>query len=100
MSSLESQVLFGIVYEMIGTDRAPIPGVSVYCDACGSPFGHTFSETGADGAFSFSWTNNGSTPLLVRKEGYRLAGAASDPDGWIIAEVNGNTRFDIALVRR
>jgi hypothetical protein len=100
MSSLESQILFGIVYEMIGTDRAPVSGVSLYCDACGSPSGHTFAETDADGAFSFSWTNNGSTPLLVRKEGYRLAAAAGDPDGWIIAEVNGNTRFDIALVRR
>jgi hypothetical protein len=34
----------------------------VYCDSCGSPTGHTFAETDADGAYTFLWTNNGATP--------------------------------------
>jgi DNA-binding IscR family transcriptional regulator len=40
-------------------------------------------------------------PLIVRKDGYRLAGdAAETANGQIVATVDGNTRFDIELVRR
>lgn len=74
----------------------------MYCDSCGDPLGHTLVVTDANGFYSFSWTANGQTPLIVGKEGYRLAG---DPptgpvNGWIVAAVNGDTRFDIELVRR
>lgn len=101
VSRLEFQVLSGVVFEMTPTGRVPVAGVSLYCDACGGPLGHTFVETDANGAYSFSWTGNGATPLLVRKEGYRLAPteAGDSRDGWIIVQVDGNTRFDIELVR-
>ena len=101
VSSLETQVLFGVVFELAATGQMPIAGVSVYCDSCGSPFGHTFAETDAAGAYSFSWANNGAIPLIVRKDDYRLA---ADPvgsaNGRIVATVEGNTRFDIELVRQ
>jgi hypothetical protein len=82
--------------------RTPIQGVSVYCDSCGDPLGHTFADTDANGFYSFSWTANGHTPLIVRKDGYRLAGdlPAGPVNGWIVAAVNGDTRFDIELVRQ
>jgi len=74
----------------------------VYCDSCGDPLGHTFADTDAYGFYSFSWTANGQTPLIVQKEGYRLTGdlPAGPVNGWIVAVVNGDTRFDIELVGR
>ena len=94
--------LSGVVFEMTEMGRTPIQQVSVYCDSCGDPLGHTFSDTDANGFYSFSWTANGNTPLIVRKDGYRLAAASPDGpvNGWIVAAVHGDTRFDIELVRR
>jgi hypothetical protein len=94
--------LSGVVFEMTAVGRTPIQEVSVYCDSCGDPLGHTFSDTDANGFYSFSWTANGHTALIVRKDGYRLAGnpPAGPVDGWIVAAVNGDTRFDIELVQR
>ena len=94
--------LSGVVFEMTAMGRTPIQGVSVYCDSCGDPLGHTFADTDANGFYSFSWAANGQTPLIVRKEGYRLAGdlPAGPVNGWIVAAVNGDTRFDIELVGR
>ena len=94
--------LSGVVFELTAMGRTPIQGVSVYCDSCGDPLGHTFADTDANGFYSFSWTANGQTPLIVRKEGYRLAGdlPAGPVNGWIVAAVNGDTRFDIELVRQ
>jgi hypothetical protein len=34
---------------------------------------------------------------LVRKDGYRLTGSTGE---WITAAVIGDTRFDIAMIRR
>jgi hypothetical protein len=87
---------------MTAMGRTPIQGVSVYCDSCGDPLGHTFADTDANGFYSFSWAANGQTPLIDRKEGYRLAGdlPAGPVNGWIVAAVNGDTRFDIELVGR
>jgi hypothetical protein len=98
VSPLELQTLSGVVFEILGAERVPIAGVSVYCDSCGSPFGHTFTETDAAGAFSFGWANNGPTRLLVSKDGYRLS-TPGGSTGSIVAPVNGSTRFDIELVR-
>jgi hypothetical protein len=74
----------------------------VYCDACGSPEGHTSVDTDADGAYSFSWADNGPMSLIVRKEGYELA--AGSPPGpvkdSVMVTVDGDTRFDVELVRR
>lgn len=94
--------LSGIVYEVTPTGHIPIEGVDVYCDSCGE-FGHTSVFTDAKGAYSFPEVFNGSNPLIVRKEGYRdPPGTPLGPvsQGWRQVTVNGDTRFDIELVRR
>jgi hypothetical protein len=55
-----------------------------------------------NGLYRFDWTANGATPLIVEKNGYALAGnpPAGPVEGWIVVPVNGDTRFDIELVRR
>ena len=95
-------VLSGLVFEVTATGRLPIEGVSVYCDSCGDLFGHTYAYTDANGLYRFAWTANGATPLIVGKNGYALAGnpPAGPVEGWIVVSVNGDTRFDIELVRR
>lgn len=93
---LPTYILSGVVFERTPTGTAPIEGVEVYCDGCGSPYGHTFAYTGADGFYSFSYTYSGTNPLLIRKAGYGpVQGSQS---GYPM--VNGDTRFDIELARR
>jgi hypothetical protein len=97
LSRMPSFTLSGMVFELTERGRTPVVGVSVYCDSCGSPDGHTFANTDAGGAYSFAWSLNGATPLYVTKAGYRVPGA---PDGRVIVNVSGDTRFDIELVRQ
>ena len=92
-------VLAGVVYESTATGRVPLEGVVLYCDGCGSPDGHTFVTTDADGLYSFSWTRNGRNWIqFISKDGYRYAGPL-DRLG-ILVNVSGDTRFDIELVKR
>jgi hypothetical protein len=94
-------VLSGVVYEITEAGPLPLEGVQLYCDSCGSPGGHTFVGTDADGAYRFEWTYDGFHPLLVRKMGYRIIDSTGRLlDDWITASVRGDTRFDIQLVRR
>jgi hypothetical protein len=100
---LPTYTLTGIVFEVTATGRVPVDGVEVYCDSCGSPTGHTFASTDAQGSYSFGWAHNGVHPLLVRKAGYDVkdpAGTFPDGTGVRNAIVNGDTRFDIELLRR
>jgi len=97
ISRLPAFTLSGIVYETTPAGRVSVPEVEVYCDSCGSPDGHTFATTDSDGAYRFEWSMNGATPLYVRKAGYRLAAGTG---AQVIATVNGDTRFDIELVRQ
>ena len=93
--------LSGMVFEVTATGPAPIEGVEVYCDSCGSPDGHTFVYTDANGFYRLEWAANGVHPLFVTKESYRHPnGAPLDDHGRIRATVNGDTRFDVELVRR
>ena len=81
----------------------PVEGVDLYCDSCGSPVGHTFTATDANGSYSFEWAQNGVHPLLVWKTGYDVIDATHVlADGTAVrnATVNGDTRFDIQIVRR
>jgi hypothetical protein len=87
-----------VVFERTPTGTAPIEGVEVYCDGCGSPYGHTFANTDADGFYSFPYTYSGTNPLLIRKAGY--GDPAGQAPGTRAPMVNGDTRFDIELVRR
>jgi hypothetical protein len=96
-------VLSGVVFEVTEAGRVPIEGVDLYCDSCGSALGHTSVLTDADGSYSFSWTFNGLNPLFVTKAGYAIVdptGTLLDREGRVQVPVNGDTRFDIQLVRR
>ena len=100
--AIRTYTLFGIVSEITPTGLAPVEGVEVYCDSCGE-FGHTFTYTDAKGAYSFSGVYGGLTPLLIRKTGFQVVDPARtlpDGTGTRNATVNGDTRFDIELVRR
>ena len=95
--------LSGVVSEVTAAGKEPAEGVQLYCDSCGSPEGHTFTSSDAKGFYSFSWAHNGVHPLFVWKDGYDVI----DPNGRLgdgtavkNATVNGDTRFDIDIVRR
>ena len=94
--------LSGVVFEVTSAGNAPVENVEVYCDACGG--GHAWAYTDGDGAYSFGDVKTAVYPLWVAKDGYDLARptgrAASGWLGSINAQVNGDTRFDIELVRR
>jgi hypothetical protein len=102
LQRMEAYTLFGVAFEMTTAGRVPIEGVEIYCDSCGSPDGHTFVYTDADGFYSFAWARNGFHPLLIRKTGYNIfdsAATSRDSYGRITATVHGDTRFDVQLVK-
>jgi len=95
--------LSGVVYELTTTGKLPVEGVRLYCDSCGSPDGHTHTSSDANGAYSFSWARNGIHPLWIWKDGYDVIGSMGRlADGTSVknATVNGDTRFDVQIVRR
>jgi len=95
--------LSGVVTELRSAGAVPAEGVRLYCDSCGSPDGHTFTSTDANGFYSFSWARNGLHPLLVWKDGYVVLDPSRTlPDGTAVrnATVAGDTRFDIEIVSR
>ena len=95
--------LSGVVFEMTPTGQVPVEGVELYCDSCGSPVGHTFTSTDANGSYSFSWAQNGVHSLLVWRAGYDVINPTrrlSDGTAVRDATVVGDTRFDIQIVRR
>ena len=103
LERIQSYVLSGVVFEITEAGRIPIEGVELYCDSCGSPDGHTFVNTNAEGFYSLGWTMNGVHPLFVRKAGYEIldpTGTLRDTYGRISATVRGDTVFDVQLVRR
>jgi len=100
ISPTVTYTLSGVAFEVTSAGQTPLEGVEVYCDGCGSPDGHTFAYTDKDGFYSFSWALNGATPLLVRKAGYDVLHGDGSFPGRVTATVNGDTRFDLQLVRR
>ena len=86
--------LSGVVYEMTPAGMVPIEGVAVYCEPCGAET-HTWAYTDANGFYSFFgvWLDGYPTRLHVRKDGF------VDP-GWPEVRVNGDTRFDVELIRQ
>ncbi|HEX2280501.1 MAG TPA: hypothetical protein VHG52_01940 [Thermomicrobiales bacterium] len=104
---LSDYTLSGVVFEMTATGRAPIEGVSVYCELCGAET-HTQTISDSNGFYSFTgvWDAGGhATPIWVRKDGYTdPVGFVTPPNlpgpGWRAVLVQGDTRFDIELVRR
>jgi hypothetical protein len=77
------------VYEVTPVGRVPIPDVAVYCELCGMET-HSWAYTDANGL---------PTRLLVRQDGFADPPGLSNP-GWREVRIDGDTRFDIELVRR
>jgi len=100
LKRVEGYSLYGVVFEITDAGEVPIEGVELYCDSCGSPNGHTFVNTDANGFYSLAYSQNGSHPLFVTKAGYRIVDQVLDQYGRITATVRGDTRFNIPLARR
>jgi hypothetical protein len=111
--------LFGVVSEVIPTGLQPIKDITVSCDWCGRS-GHARVITDANGNYRFSgdiaqgggiWVRAGSSNLVVvitqeyvDPPGTDYAAVAEidplmDPAGARAVMINGDTRFDIQLVR-
>jgi len=101
VNRLPTYTLSGIAFELTPAGHVPIEGVEIYCDSCG-PDGHTFAYTDSNGRYVMSEVLPIIHSLLVRKTGF----AVVDPTGKIAGfdakdvKVEGDTRFDIELVRR
>jgi hypothetical protein len=113
--TLTAVSLSGVVYELTPTGRVPIAGARVYCELCGTET-HTFASADANGFYIFPgdlasgggvWLSTALTPIFVENSGYRdpiglppFSGVC--PPGFSCREVliDGDTRFDIELVRR
>lgn len=112
--TLRGVSLSGVVYELTPTGRIPIAGAVVYCEPCGAGT-HTFATADGNGFYHFPgdvatgggvWVAPGvPTPLAV---GYYNQGYEDPPGipptpqgpGWRQVMIDGDTRFDIDLVRR
>jgi len=106
--------LSGVVYELTPAGRAPIAGALVYCELCGQET-HTFATADENGFYHFSgdlvsgggvWLAAGvPTPIAV---GYYNRDYEDPPGlpamrqgpGWRAVLIDGDTKFDIELVRR
>lgn len=103
VSGAVTYILSGLIFEMTASGRRPVEAVELYCDSCGSPVGHTFTASDARGRYQFAWSTDGRHPLLVWKDGYALAnstGSYGREVAYVTATVNGDTQFDIEVVRR
>jgi len=102
--------LSGFVFEQTVNGREPVEAVDVYCEPCGAET-HTYAVTDSNGFYSFNgfWTDatHFPTAIWVGKDGY--ADPAGLPKttppnpsgpGWREVVVNGDTRFDMELVRK
>jgi hypothetical protein len=108
--------LSGFVYEVTPSGQAPLADVPVYCETCGEGT-HTWAYTDATGFYRFPgdlakgggvWLYPGiATQVRVTKEGYQdppgippLTGPVLSGVGWREVLINGDTRFDVQLVKR
>lgn len=115
VSVLADATLSGMVYEVVGESPrtiAGIAGASVYCEPCGEST-HNFADTDSNGEYVFPrgvWTEGRPAfpiRVLVRKDGYQDPDGLAKPTppnpsgpGWREVVINGDTRFDVELVRR
>lgn len=114
VSILADATLSGMVYEIADSSGtiAGIEGVAVYCEQCGAST-HNWAYSDSSGEYVFPrgvWTEGRpSFPvrIFVQKDGYQDPPGLQTPTppnpsgpGWREVVVNGDTRFDIELVRR
>jgi hypothetical protein len=98
--------LSGVVFEETPTGRAAIESVGVYCEPCGAET-HSWASTDANGFYTFTgvWIDPAHFPtrIWIGKDGYLdPPGLPPTPlgGGWREVVINGNTQFDVQLVRR
>lgn len=105
--TLTAASLSGVVYESTPTGPVPIPGAVLYCELCGEST-HTWATADASGFYLFPgdpakgggvWLAPGQvTPIQV---GW---GVGFETQTWIgrslVVLIAGDTRLDVALVRR
>jgi len=104
--TLTAASLSGVVYESTPAGNVPIPGAVLYCELCGETT-HTWATADANGFYRFPgdpangggvWLAPGTpTPILVRGVGFEEQTWLGRSLSVLIA---GDTRLDIALVRR
>jgi hypothetical protein len=115
VSVLTDATLSGMVYEVVAESPRQIvgiEGVSVYCEPCGEST-HNFADTDSKGHYVFPrgvWTEGRpSFPvrIFVKKDGYqdppglpKTTPPNPSGPGWREVVINGDTRFDMELVRR
>ena len=92
--------LSGMAYELTSAGRVPIAGIVLYCDGCGSPVGHTFVTTDAEGLYSFSYVLAGVTEVQV--DGQRDYQYVGPNLGRYAVQIQtpGDTRFDFEFARK
>ena len=111
--------LSGMVYELTPEGPVGIPGAAVYCEACGL-ITHTWATADASGFYRFSgdlatgggiWLSPGVLTVIgVEHKAYQdppglpplrgpLGHIPTGP-GWREVLIEGDTRFDIELVRQ
>ena len=93
---LRGGALSGVVYEVTAAGDVPLEGVHVYWSE------YRGTDTDRQGAYSIPDVHNGIQPVWVAKDGYKFAVDIPHPAGepWRDVLVDGDTRFDIKLVRR
>jgi hypothetical protein len=105
----------GVVYELTATGRVPIPKAYVYCEVCSAET-HMFNIADENGFYQFSgdvasgggvWVTPGIPTEIYVGTSYNPN--FKDPPGvtpsrrgpgWREVLIDGDTRFDIELVRR
>ena len=112
--ALRGVSLSGVVYELTPTGRTPIARAVLYCELCGEQT-HTWAVADDNGYYHFSgdiaagggvWVRPGvPTPIEVGLNNKDFEDPPGLPalrqgSGWREVLVEGNTRFDIELVRR
>lgn len=101
--------LSGVVFEVTLSGPVPIEDAWVYCELCGKDT-HSWSRTDANGAYRFTgvWGLGGvPTSVGIEKAGFldpvglpRTTPPNPSGAGWREVPIDGDTRFDIELVRR
>jgi hypothetical protein len=101
--------LFGVVSEVTATGIVPVESVGIQvmsCDpstrgGCGGNGLISGGTTNAQGGYIVDGVYPGAVVVWVEKTGFQLPeGVKADGEGAQTVMVNGDTRFDVRLVRR